>query len=110
MPISLANSNIDTWGFSNTLAVSGLYSSSWNNSFSNTTAPSVVYKIGGKKYAMRVGRAYDFNNRLRHSVRNTGRQPRVNIFIDYYADPGLFIRNPLDVSTPLHEKPTPLVN
>ena len=75
-----------------------------------TVTPSVVYKIGGKKYSMRVGRAYDFNNRLRHSVRNTGRQPRVNIFIDYYANPGLVIRNPLDVSMPLHEKPTPVVN
>ena len=29
-------------GRSYTLAVSGLYSSSWNSSFSNTTAPSVV--------------------------------------------------------------------
>jgi aspartyl/asparaginyl beta-hydroxylase len=75
-----------------------------------TDTPSVVYKIGGKKYSMRVGRAYDFNNRLRHSVRNTGRQPRVNIFIDYYANPGLFIRNPLDISMPLHEKPTPVIN
>ena len=52
-------------------------------SLSNT--PSVTYKIGGRKFTMRMGRAYDFNNRLRHSVRNTGRQARVNLFIDYYA-------------------------
>jgi hypothetical protein len=77
-------------------------------SLSNT--PSVVYKIGGKKFTMRMGRAYDFNNRLRHSVRNTGRQARVNLFIDYYANPGLVIRNPFDTSAPLHEKPTPVIN
>ena len=29
-------------GFSCTFSVSGLYSMSWNNAFSNTTAPSVV--------------------------------------------------------------------
>ena len=77
-------------------------------SLSNT--PSVTYKIGGRKFTMRLGRAYDFNNRLRHSVRNTGRQARVNLFIDYYANPGLVIRNPFDVSAPLHEKPTPVIN
>jgi hypothetical protein len=73
-------------------------------------SPSVVYKIGGRKFSMRMGRAYDFNNRLRHSVRNNGRQPRVNIFIDYYARPGIVIRNPLNVSAPLFEKPTPVIN
>jgi Aspartyl/Asparaginyl beta-hydroxylase len=73
-------------------------------------SPSVEYKIGGKKFVMRLGRAYDFNNRLRHSVRNKGRRHRVNLFIDYYANPGLVIRNPLSVSAPLHERPTPVIN
>jgi hypothetical protein len=73
-------------------------------------SPSVIYKIGGRKFTMRAGRAYDFNNRLRHSVRNSGRQHRVNIFIDYYANPGLTIRNPLDVSAPIFEKRTPVIN
>jgi hypothetical protein len=73
-------------------------------------SPSVIYKIGGRKFTMRSGRAYDFNNRLRHSVRNNGRQPRVNIFIDYYANPGLVIRNPFDVSAPIFEKRTPVIN
>lgn len=73
-------------------------------------APSVEYKIGGRKFTMRFGHAYDFNNRLRHSVRNNGKRHRINIFVDYYADPGLFIPNPLSVSQPLHEKPTPVVN
>ncbi|MGD9507703.1 MAG: aspartyl/asparaginyl beta-hydroxylase domain-containing protein [Geminicoccaceae bacterium] len=73
-------------------------------------SPSVVYKIGGRKFTMRLGRAYDFNNRVRHSVRNNGRQHRVNIFIDYYANPGLVIRNPFDVSAPIFEKRTPVIN
>ena len=54
--------------------------------------------------------AYDFNNRVRHSVRNNGRQHRVNIFIDYYANPGLVIANPFDVSAPIFEKRTPVIN
>jgi hypothetical protein len=73
-------------------------------------SPSVVYKIDGRKFTMRYGRAYDFNNRVRHSVRNSGRQHRVNIFIDYYANPGLVIANPFDVSTPIFEKRTPIIN
>jgi len=73
-------------------------------------SPSVTYKIDGRKFTMRYGRAYDFNNRVRHSVRNSGRQHRVNIFIDYYANPGLVIANPFDVSTPIFEKRTPIIN
>ena len=38
----LIQGGISKNGFSNTLSVSGLYSSSWKNSFSKTTAPSVV--------------------------------------------------------------------
>ena len=53
--------------------------------------PGVEYKIGGKKFTMRRGRVYDFNNRLRHSVRHRGKRPRVNLFIDYYPDPGLYV-------------------
>lgn len=73
-------------------------------------SPSVIYKIDGRKFTMRYGRAYDFNNRVRHSVRNSGRQHRVNIFIDYYANPGLVIANPFDVSAPIFEKRTPVIN
>ena len=72
--------------------------------------PSVTYKIGGRKFEMKYGRAYDFNNRIRHSVRNIGRRHRVNIFIDYYANPGLVIRNPLGVAAPLYERATPVIN
>lgn len=55
----------------------------------------VRYKIGGRNVAMKPGRAYDFNNRLRHSVRHMGRKPRINLFVDYYPNPGIAITNPL---------------
>lgn len=54
----------------------------------------VRYKIGGRNVAMAPGRAYDFNNRVRHSVRHMGRKPRVNLFVDYYPNPGLTVSNP----------------
>lgn len=57
--------------------------------------PGVEYKIGGKKLSMRVGRVYDFNNRVQHSTRHTGKLPRVNLFIDYYPNPRLPVNNPL---------------
>lgn len=55
----------------------------------------VRYKIGGRNVAMAAGRAYDFNNRMRHSVRHSGRKPRINLFVDYYPNPGISISNPL---------------
>jgi hypothetical protein len=58
------------------------------------TPPGVEYKVGGKKFAMRTGRVYDFNNRLRHSVRHRGRSPRVNMFIDYYPNPAAYVPPP----------------
>lgn len=57
--------------------------------------PGVSYKIGGQKFTMQIGRAYDFNNRIRHSVENAGKRPRVNLFIDYYPNPGIAFRDPL---------------
>lgn len=54
----------------------------------------VRYKIGGRNVSMTPGRAYDFNNRMRHSVRHMGRKPRVNLFVDYYPNPGIAISNP----------------
>ncbi len=60
------------------------------------SSPGVVYKVGKKKFTMKVGRVYDFNNRIRHSVRHTGRLPRVNLFIDYYPNPSQYVRPPLE--------------
>jgi hypothetical protein len=75
-----------------------------------TSSPAVEYKIGGRKFTMRAGRAYDFNNRVRHSVRNKGKRPRVNLFVDYYPNPGIVVSNPLSVSMPAHTRPTPRIN
>ena len=56
-----------------------------------TGSKTVRYRIGKQKFFMKPGRVYDFNNRWRHSVKNTGASRRVNLFIDYYADPKLFV-------------------
>ncbi|MFC3126866.1 aspartyl/asparaginyl beta-hydroxylase domain-containing protein [Pseudoroseomonas globiformis] len=75
-----------------------------------SSTPSVEYKIDGRKFTMLKGHAYDFNNRMRHSTRNKGKNARINMFVDYYPEPGLFIANPLDVSAPLNVPPTPVIN
>jgi acyl transferase domain-containing protein len=72
--------------------------------------PAVEYKIDGRKFVMDMGHVYDFNNRVRHSVRNKGKRDRINLFVDYYPNPGLVFRNPLDVSVPLYAPPTPRIN
>ena len=56
-----------------------------------TGSKTVRYRIGKQKFFMKPGRVYDFNNRWRHSVKNIGKSRRVNLFIDYYADPKLFV-------------------
>lgn len=72
-----------------------------------SSSPSVTYKIGGRKLAMQQGHAYDFNNKLRHSVRNEGRNARINLFVDYYPNPGTPIRNPLRDLPPMFAPATP---
>jgi hypothetical protein len=72
-----------------------------------SSSPSVEYKIGGRKFVMEAGHAYDFNNRIRHSVKNKGRRDRINLFVDYYADPGIVVQNPLELQAPLQAPPTP---
>ena len=59
-----------------------------------TSSPRVEYKVGHKKFHMKIGRVYDFNNRWRHSVRHKGKRPRINLFIDYYPNPGLYVPPP----------------
>ncbi|WP_207476992.1 aspartyl/asparaginyl beta-hydroxylase domain-containing protein [Arenibaculum pallidiluteum] len=58
--------------------------------------PNVVYLVGERKFSMVRGHVYDFNNRWKHAVRHEGKRPRVNLFVDYYPNPGLAIR-------PFHE-------
>lgn len=73
-----------------------------------SATPSVEYKIDGRKFEMKPGWAYDFNNRKRHSVRNKGRRHRVNLFVDYYPNPGIVLHNPLQLTMPIYAPPTPL--
>jgi len=47
---------------------------------------------------------------VRHSVKNKGRGHRMNLFIDYYPEPGMVFRNPLDTAVPLMAPPTPRIN
>jgi len=75
-----------------------------------SSTPTVEYKIDGRKFTMLKGHAYDFNNRVRHSVRNNGKRHRINLFVDYYPNPGTVVHNPLNVSAPLYAKPVPRIN
>lgn len=65
--------------------------------------PNVFYKVGGRKFDMKAGHVYDFNNRWPHSVRHDGKRPRVNLFVDYYPDPRAFVPDPFDMG-PVHAK------
>jgi hypothetical protein len=59
-----------------------------------SNSEGVEYKVDGKKFKMRKGRFYDFNNRKRHSVRNVSRRPRINLFVDVYPSPGVHVPPP----------------
>lgn len=56
-----------------------------------TGSGDVRYKIAKKKFSMKPGRVYDFNNRVVHSVKNAGASRRVNLFVDYYPDPPFYV-------------------
>lgn len=51
--------------------------------------PGVQYRIDGRRLVMKVGRAYDFNNRKTHSVANRSTRPRVNLLVDYLPRPDI---------------------
>ena len=72
-----------------------------------TAPPGVIYKIGGRKFQMKAGHAYDFNNRMKHSVRHTGRRDRVNLFLDYHPAPMRLHRMDLADLGPLHTQAAP---
>ena len=59
-----------------------------------SNAEGVEYKVDGKKFKMRKGRFYDFNNRKRHSVRNRSARPRINLFVDIYPASGVHVPPP----------------
>ncbi|MDX2275324.1 MAG: aspartyl/asparaginyl beta-hydroxylase domain-containing protein [Hyphomonadaceae bacterium] len=48
-----------------------------------TTGPGVRFTIDGRPCPMQVGRWYEINNQLPHSVMNVGREDRINFIFDY---------------------------
>ena len=58
-----------------------------------TTNPRVRFMIDGRPYRFSVGRAYEINNQLQHSVMNKGKDDRITFIFDYVppgplANPG----------------------
>jgi len=47
------------------------------------TNPRVRFMIDGRPYKLEVGKAYEINNQLVHSVMNKGSQARINFIFDY---------------------------
>lgn len=47
------------------------------------TNSRVRFMIEGRPYRFEVGRAYEINNQLQHSVMNKGQEGRVNFIFDY---------------------------
>ena len=48
-----------------------------------TTNGGVSFIVNGERREMKVGRLYEFNNQLEHSVSNRGLESRVHLIIDY---------------------------
>ena len=48
-----------------------------------TTNPRVRFIIDGRPYALEVGKVYEVNNQLRHSVANKGTEDRITFIFDY---------------------------
>jgi len=48
-----------------------------------TTNRGVRFVIDGRPYQFEVGKAYEINNRMKHSVMNQGKQDRITFIFDY---------------------------
>lgn len=48
-----------------------------------TTNPGVRFTIEGKPYDFEIGKAYELNNQLKHSVMNIGSEDRISFIFDY---------------------------
>ena len=48
-----------------------------------TTSPRVRFNIDGRPYQFEVGKAYELNNQLNHSVMNKGTDDRITFIFDY---------------------------
>lgn len=49
------------------------------------TNNDVRFLINGERQVMKVGRLYEFNNQLEHSVANEGVESRIHLIIDYWV-------------------------
>jgi len=47
------------------------------------TNSRVRFMIDGRPYRMAVGKVYEINNQMQHSVMNKGREARINFIFDY---------------------------
>jgi len=48
-----------------------------------TTNPRVRFMLDGRPYQFEIGRAYEINNQMQHSVMNKGKEDRINFIFDY---------------------------
>ena len=48
-----------------------------------TTNPRVRFMIDGRPHQLQVGRAYEINNQMNHSVMNKGTEDRITFIFDY---------------------------
>jgi aspartyl/asparaginyl beta-hydroxylase (cupin superfamily) len=58
------------------------------------TNSRVRFMIDGRPYRMEVGRVYEINNQLQHSVMNKGTEGRINFIFDYIPPQHLGQRAP----------------
>ena len=60
-----------------------------------TTNPRVRFMIDGRPHQLQVGRAYEINNQMNHSVMNKGDEDRITFIFDYVppAELGRIQRN-----------------
>ena len=47
------------------------------------TNPRVRFMIDGRPHQLQVGRAYEINNQMNHSVMNKGDEDRITFIFDY---------------------------
>ena len=54
-----------------------------------TTNPRVRFMIDGRPHQLQVGRAYEINNQMNHSVMNSGSEDRITFIFDYMPSESL---------------------
>ena len=48
-----------------------------------TANPRVRFMIDGRPHRFEIGKAYELNNQIQHSVINKGKDDRINFIFDY---------------------------